>query len=98
LWAPGLESESFQSVHQTQFGTGDIAFACVGVTRGAMACAVQVRVLSWKISGQKSGYSMSGPRKGWLAATLLMVAISTLALALGIWLVKRRSATTLFNP
>ena len=105
MWAPGVQGDNFQTIHQCHFGNSDIGWAALNVNTSGAPCDITVRLLDWRFRGQIENTpaftgSSEPPEpveepiidtaKGGLAGALFIGLVITLAIALGVWLFIRR--------
>jgi hypothetical protein len=86
LWAPGIEGNAFEEIHQCEFGNDDIVRVRLAALTGRQPCGVDVRLVDFRVRG---GLAAAGTNaithwKVWLLAGL------TLAVCIGIWRAGRR--------
>ncbi len=92
-WGPGLEGETFDTIHQLEnFGVGPIRTARVAAFTGRQPCVIDVRLIALRVlsgpaapGGSQAGSSLVG-RKGGLA----LAALGALTIAMLLFLLQRR--------
>jgi hypothetical protein len=106
MWAPGAQSNDFETIYQCDFGDSDIGHIVMNVNTSGASCDIKVRLIDWHIRGTlENAPSFKGsterpkdlpqppavaPEKAGLAVALGVGLALTLAAAAILWLFVRR--------
>jgi hypothetical protein len=86
LWAPGIDGDAFEEIHQCEFGKDQIDRIRLAALTGRQPCGVDVRLLDFRVRSG-SAAAATNPATRW---TLWLVTGLALAVCLGIWFAVRR--------
>ena len=90
LWAPGIDGDNFQQIHQMEFFADDMDAIRLTALTGRTPSSVDVRLLDLRVRGQLIATPILAAERGTLAAVLLVGMLVTLGFAIGAWLFVRR--------
>ena len=90
MWAPGIQGDNYQTIKEIKGWDFDVETVLFHVYTGGAASELEARLLDLRIRGNRAIAPILNPRKGGVAAALLVGMITTLALGVGMWLFARR--------